>query len=558
MTTVYPDADALVRGCVRAGMSVHVASTPSRPNALIGALAREFADSRSLTVSMAAVHSTAHALALADAVERMVTGFLGEIYPYPRPNPLYAGLADDKPYPVELWSLLSLNQRLAAAAQGLPYAVTTSLIGSDLADGKPDVAGHVAEPGAAAPSSLLLRPLRPDVTLVHGSCADSAGNVLICPPVGEGTVSALAARLGAAASVERFVDDVASVPVPAGAVVIPGSRVLAVCRAPFGAHPQGLPGSAAEPGYLDDGAFISDLFEACGSAAEARHWYETWIHGRSHDDYLRRLGDERLAALRAVDAPPPAAPVTTAPGEIGERGRLVVLTARTVVDLVEREGYDTILAGVGASHLAAWLARAQLRERGRTVRICAETGLYGMDPAPGDVYLFSQRHAPRCEALTGTAEILGALMSGNSGRALGVLAAAQVDRAGNINTTLLPDGRWLTGSGGANDIASRVDCVVACTARPHRLVGQVPRVTSPGRRVRAVTCQFGRFERTGADGPFRLATWLAPARFADPRAAVGALTEGWPLPADGLIAETAISPAEARLLHTLDPAGIYH
>jgi acyl CoA:acetate/3-ketoacid CoA transferase alpha subunit/acyl CoA:acetate/3-ketoacid CoA transferase beta subunit len=550
------DVDTLVRGYVQDHMHVHCASTPSRPNALIGALARAFAGSRSLTVSVAAVHSNAHALAISDACDRVITGFLGEVYPYPRPNPLYAKLVEGKPYTVELWSLLTLHQRLAAAAQGLPYAVTTSLIGSDLVDDNPGVVGRV--PGSVAQSTaLLLSPLRPDITLLHGSCADRAGNVLIYPPVGEGLTSALAARLGVLASVERFVDDVASIEVPPGAVVVPGSRVLAVCRAAFGAHPQGLPGSTADPGYLDDGEFITELAEVCGSAESARRWYDTWIHRCSHADYLRRLGSQRLSTLRETGDTVASRASRTGAGELGERGRLVVLAARTIVDLVETQGYETILAGIGASHLATWLAQALLREKGHTVRVCAETGLYGMDPAPGDVYLFSQRHTPRCQALMGTNEVLSALVSENAGRCLGVLSAAQVDRFGNVNTTLLPDGRWLTGSGGANDIASRVDCVVACTARRHRFVRRVAHVTSPGRRVRAVVCQFGRFKRATSTESFRLATWMGSSRLPDRNSALEALTDWEALGLDS-VEEEEISPTEARLLHQLDPAGIYH
>jgi acyl CoA:acetate/3-ketoacid CoA transferase alpha subunit/acyl CoA:acetate/3-ketoacid CoA transferase beta subunit len=550
VTRVLPTVDALVASHIRDGMHVHCASTPSRPNALISALARGFAGSNSLTVSVAAVHSSAHALAIAGAVSRMITCFLGDVFPSPRPNPLYTWLADGKPYCVELWSLLSLQQRLRAAAHGLPFAVTTSLIGSDLVQGK-----QVLEVGADQPTggrALLIPALRPDVTLLHGACADHRGNILLHPPTGEGIAGALAARLGVVASVERIVPNLTAIPSRPGAVVVPGQRVLALCVAPFGAHPQGMPGNSDDPGYLDDYTFIAELAGQCREPAGAQQWYDMWIGADGgHEGYLGKLGSGRLRSLRA-----PVTGAASAGLHDTEQRRLVVVTARSIVAMVDRGGYDTILAGIGASHLAAWLAQALLARRGVHVRVCAETGLYGMDPCPGDVYLFSQRHADRCEALMGIDEVLGGLVAGNARRCLGVLAAAEVDGAGNINTTLLPDGRWLTGTGGANDIASHVDCVVACSARPHRYPEQVTHVTSPGGRVRAVASQFGRFERTGEGSQFRLMTWLAPPGHDDPQAAVESLTR-WKADASAPCREPGITAEETALLTSLDPAGIY-
>ena len=72
---VAPDVDTLVRTLVPAGTHVHCAITPARPNALIYALARVFEGQRTLTVSIASVHSSAHALALSGAVETMITCF---------------------------------------------------------------------------------------------------------------------------------------------------------------------------------------------------------------------------------------------------------------------------------------------------------------------------------------------------------------------------------------------------------------------------------------------------------------------------------------------------
>src|ERR1019366_9490394 len=72
------------------------------------------------------------------------------------------------------------------------------------------------------------------------------------------------------------------------------------------------------------------------------------------------------------------------------------------------------------------------------------------------------------------------------------LGAAQVDREGNRNSTDIPGGPFLVGSGGANDVASRATaCVVVTIAQPHRLVERAGYVTSPGRNVESVATDLG-------------------------------------------------------------------
>jgi len=563
---VYAEPDAAVRAHVRPGMHVHCAATMSRPNALINALARVFAGDKALTVSVASVHSNAHALALSGAVRRVITGFLGDTYPSPRPNILYRGAAGGEPFEVQAWSLLALIQRLMAGALGTPYAVTPSLAGSDLLA---DLGGDaLALPVPGGDPAVLVKALTPDVTLVHGLCADRRGNVVICPPYGEGVWPALAARAGVVASVERIVPDRVIGASP-GRVVIPGARVIALCEAPFGAHPQSLSsdGTGGVRGYRDDYAFLADITRRGRSVPGLRAWYQEWICGPSgHGDYLDKMGKERLdglllacAADTSVDDAvcAPARDGSGTEAEVTDQRRLVVLAARTIADLVQREGYSVLLAGIGASHLACWTAERLLRERGVRVQVCAELGFYGTAAASGDVYLFGQAHARRSQALLGTVEVLGGLVAGSHGRCLGVLGAAQVDRAGNVNTSRLADGRWLTGSGGANDIASSADCVVVAAATARRYVERVDYVTSPGRRVRAVVSQFGRFVRDEPGGAFRLDGWLRGERAWASAAADVAAHTAWSVATDGCALEAPPSARELALVDELDPEGIY-
>jgi acyl CoA:acetate/3-ketoacid CoA transferase beta subunit len=73
-----------------------------------------------------------------------------------------------------------------------------------------------------------------------------------------------------------------------------------------------------------------------------------------------------------------------------------------------------------------------------------------------------------------------------------------------LNSTQLAGGRFLVGSGGANDVASRATaCVVVTLARPERLPETVAYVTSPGERIVSVVTDKGILRRD--DGVLRLA-----------------------------------------------------
>lgn len=531
MNKIAANVDGLVARHVRPGMHLHFSATTARPNALINAVARVLRGRGRLTVSVASIHSNAHALALSGAVDRMITGFVGDTYPSPRPNPLYANLAAGEPFQARMWSLLSLAQRLMAGALGQPYAVTSSLTGSDLATDLGDEVRPLSE-GALIPA------LRPDLTLVHGVCADVHGNVVLCPPYGEGAWAAYAAQGGVLASVERIVPRV-----DADDVVIPAQRVVGLCEAPLGAHPQSLRTNDIEgiAGYPDDYGFMTEIVRRCAEPGGADRWFAEWVDlPGGHDEYVAKV------RVRPVTEPRLVAPTEITPAE-----RMIVLAARAIAEQVRTRGYDTLMAGIGASHLATWLAEAVLRAEGHEVQVVTELGFIGMRPSPGDVFLFSQRHVAHTTQLAGIPEVLGGMVAAN-GRCLGVLSAAEVGENGDVNTSKLAGGRWLTGSGGANDVASTSDFIVVCAATPRRYVPEVAYVTSPGGRAREVVSQFGRFRRDGEG--FELASWFTDA--GEPQSLVDECT-GWTAHVDRAVPEPEVTPGELALLRALDPEGHY-
>ncbi|WP_091808214.1 CoA-transferase [Prauserella marina] len=533
---VHPSPEDLCRGHLRDGMRVHVASTMSRPNALVLAMARVFRGVATFEISSNAFHGNMHALTMAGIVRHAITCFAGDTYPSSQPNPLYSGLPGGDPFPVEEWSLLSLLQRLIAGATGSPFAVTTSLVGSDLNRNLP-----LVERGGRR--AVLVPALRPDITLVHATCADRLGNLYLNGPGGEGWWGAMAARDGVLATVEKIVDTP-----PLEGRSIPADRVLGIAVRAFGAHPQGLPAwpECHFDGYQDDYEYLAELARSCRTAEERAAWV--------HDKLV--AAPERHDGETGGSSTP--APSVVAAGAPSWREKHIVLAARAIVDRVLETGYGTILAGIGTAHVAAWLAAERLGAVGERVQVHAELGLIDMRPAAGDVFLFSQRHVARCRTYGDSLDVLGALVSGGSGKALAVLSAGEIDAEGRINSSRTADGGYFVGSGGANDFASHLETLVVAPASPRRLVPNVSFTTCPGDNVRTVVTQYGRLGRQDPSESFRLHTWLPPddTPDADPVATMRSRTR-WPVPDSRPEPEKPVTDDELAALRKLDPEGVY-
>jgi acyl CoA:acetate/3-ketoacid CoA transferase beta subunit len=153
--------------------------------------------------------------------------------------------------------------------------------------------------------------------------------------------------------------------------------------------------------------------------------------------------------------------------------------------------------------------------------------------------------------------VLGQVIGGNGNVVIGCLGAAQLDRDGNINSTLVPGGPFLVGSGGANDVASRAtECVVITLARPDRLPERVGFITSPGARVRSVVTDAGILRRH--DGVLRLAAVGAGAEPIDQRVRRARAGFGWAVETERAVAE--LDPPTATEVHALrafDPRGLF-
>ncbi|HSZ35843.1 MAG TPA: CoA-transferase [Acidimicrobiales bacterium] len=499
---VVPLAQAIGEN-VRPGDTVLVMMGHSRWTAGARELARQFwGTDPGFTLVMTSLGALGGAFFRGGLVRKVVTAYSGNSFPTYTPNPIFRRAYESGEVEVEHWSILTLSQRLEAAARGLPAAVTGSLVGSSMASNE---AFEVVD-SPFGPLGLLA-PLAPDVALVHAAAADPAGNLVFSEPLLDGLWGAWAARRGVVATVERVLDDIEGL---GHRVRVPAHRVLAVVEAPYGAHPGGCyaPGLPVRS-YGEDIAHWSAAAEAA-ARDEFDRYVDEWVLGpETHDEYLARLGEEQLLWLEGRSDPmswkadSDATPIAE-DAEITKWETAASFGAREVERVVASVGADAVLAGAGVANLAAWVAVGRARAAGSNVVLTAELGLWGYQPTPADPYIFNQRVFPSTPYLSDASAVLGMVIGGPATATVGCLGAAEVDREGRLNSTELSGGRFLVGSGGANDVASRATaCVVVTLARPERLPEAVAYVTSPGERVASVVTDMGILRRQ--DGVLRVA-----------------------------------------------------
>jgi acyl CoA:acetate/3-ketoacid CoA transferase alpha subunit/acyl CoA:acetate/3-ketoacid CoA transferase beta subunit len=484
--------------------SIHVAYSDARPNAALLEIVRQFVGrSPNFTLSTAGLVSVQHALVAKGLVRRLIASFVGDNYPSPAPHEAFRRAIGNKELEVESWSMYSLIARLMAGALGVDFFPVRSLAGSDMAkDLQPNGFAEVQNPFGDGLVGVV-RALRPDVTLLQGVAADPAGNVVLAPPYGEGVWGSLAAKKGVIASVERVLSSDELIALN-HLVKVPSHVVLAVCEVPFGSHPYGLynPGVPGVSSYAADHDFLVDVRKRSSSSDAFNEWIDEWVlELQDHEAYLRRVGYRTLSRLRS-EADPAYWEVELlkeepqAPESPFDTERMVIAAAEELVDRINVGGLEAILAGVGYANLAAWLAERHLNTAGHQVALMAEIGMFGYTPRPGDPFIFSIRNFPTCIELTDVLSVLGTFVSGPATRCIGVLGAGQVDRQGNLNSTWTPDGDYIVGSGGANDIATAADEVLVTVKHDaERLVERVTYITCPGSNVSTIVTTEGVLRR---------------------------------------------------------------
>ena len=222
----------------------------------------------------------------------------------------------------------------------------------------------------------------------------------------------------------------------------------------------------------------------------------------------------------------------------------------------ELAGQRVCFVGIGLPNIAVNLA---LRTVAPELELIYEAGAYGAQPARLPLSIGDPTIVTGARAVMSQADLFGLYLQ----RGLvdvGFLGAAQIDRYGNINTTVIGDYRQpkvrLPGSGGANEIALHSQQVFVVMRQSRRsFVNEIDFRTSPGnspghpRGPSVVVTDLGVYHFDD-DGEMRLDSIHPGHRLTDVHAAMA-----WPVRVSPSVAETPPpSTEELRLMRdVLDP-----
>jgi acyl CoA:acetate/3-ketoacid CoA transferase alpha subunit len=553
---------------VKKGMSINFAG---RGGALFNQLVRDFWDKNpEFTIINNGITATGLSLIHGKLAKKILASYIGDVYPSPGPNPVAQKAYLSGEVEFENWTMLTIPQRLLAGAMGWSVIPTRSIVGSSMEEENKASFKVIDDPFVPGQRIGLMRALRPDIALVHGAAADRCGNTIMTYPLGADVFGAWGARHGVIVSAEKIVPT-EYIRSHSHLVRIPSYMVKAVCEAPYGAHPAGMPncGLPEFEHYFEDYDFLTESREASRDEQKFSEWIRHWVLDcQDHDDYLAKLGRDRLLYLKGkarsdswkseIEAEIPKMSFDKEPNSLE---RMVVTAAQVISDKFTAGGYKTILTGVGLSNLAAWLAAYSLKEKGYAVDLMAEIGMYGHLPRASDPFIFSYHNMHTCKILNNNETMLGVFVGGPSNQCLGVLAGGQVDRYGNVNSTKIPGLAYLVGSGGANDIANgNRETVVVINAGKRRLVEKVPYITFSGKNVTTVVTDVGVFEKIGGEKSFTLTTYIPAKPEQTVTEAIAAIKEkvGWELKVSPNLKEAQpVAKEDLTLLRLFDPKGFF-
>jgi glutaconate CoA-transferase subunit A len=186
-------------------------------------------------------------------------------------------------------SNLTLAFALQAAALGIPFLPTRSLLGTNLLDSNPTFK-RSTDPWAGGPL-VLVPAIVPDVTIVHVQRADEDGRAHVWGTLGVTRQAALAARrvIIVAEEIwprERILSD-------PGLVLAPEIKVAAVVHEPFGAFPSPVQGH-----YRRYHELYHRFHEESRTVEGNREWLARWVF--AVDDWKGFLDKVGAAALEQV------------------------------------------------------------------------------------------------------------------------------------------------------------------------------------------------------------------------------------------------------------------
>ena len=502
-----------VRRHVRPGMTIHMCR---EANATCSEIMRQFHGKKpGFTFVLGAANNYVLNLIHANLATKLIFGVATRMHAA-GPVPALQLAHQQKRVEIENWSLLTLQQRLMAASMGVAFMPTRSLLGTGLAKDNAAAFQQIDDPFGSGQKVGAVKALDVDLSIIHGCVADRYGNTLVGAPYEDTTWGPKASKNGVLVTVEKIVPT-SFIREHAGLVRLPGYMVASVSVVPFGAHPFGLvnPGIKGYDGYVADQDFIA----SCKASIENPDLLDAWIREwmldcGSQQGYLHKLGEDRLRKLKEKSAPgywlqelkSISAPLSEDEAFTTNES-MIVIGARKIKETIKKRGYRTLLAGMGAAGLSAWLAQIWLRKEGYGLDLIVGSGQMGYTPLPTTSVMQNSSQVYTCKMFTDIAESYYTVVGGQNNKCMAVLGAAQIDKNGNINMSWV-GGRLFTGPGGAADSVNSREVLVIARQSKNRFLETVPYISVVGDRTKTLVTNLGIFEKLDGETSFTLVSLL--------------------------------------------------
>lgn len=210
-------------------------------------------------------------------------------------------IEENIPHQIEIedYSNFAIACGLHAAALGLPYLPSRSLLGTQIAAENPNLT-EITSPFDPSDKLLAVKAIIPDLAILQVQRADTNGSAHVW---GNLAITADASR--AARSVIIVADEIVETSViesDPNRTIIPGFLVSAVVHDPFGAHP-----SPTQGYYSRDHTFYEEYHKQTRTREGFEKWLKRWISDLpDRAAYLELLGANRVDNLRVKKSAPAA------------------------------------------------------------------------------------------------------------------------------------------------------------------------------------------------------------------------------------------------------------
>ena len=386
--------------------------------------------------------------------------------------------ADPEPLEIEEYSHFGMVSRYMAGAANLPFFPLRSYYESDIPNVNPRIV-PMASPYDPDDQVYVVPPLKPDVTIVHAQRADAGGDAQIWGLLGCQKEAAFAAERTIVV-VEEVVDESVIRRDP-NRTVIPGIVVDAVVEEPFACHP-----SFAQGYYDRDNAFYLAWDRIAKDQETLDAWLREWVHGHGQPRRVRGEDGRRALGFAASGG------VAVRPGEL--RAVRVSAPGDTATDLGYSKSEIMIAAsarrlagaancfvGVGLPNIVCNLAQRTVSPE---LQLVYESGVFGARPERLPLSIGDPTLATGATAITSMFELFAFYLQAGL-IDVAFLGGAQIDRHGNLNTTVIGDYDHpkvrLPGSGGACEIAIHARQILVIMRQAQRsFVDRIDFRTSPG------------------------------------------------------------------------------